>query len=89
MLEKQLSEAQASEASLSKAKAALETKLAELEELLLSSIATNEELTGMWLYPVRGFAMVLHTRFGVQSSLSEHLHDAAAALHAHAPDAPY
>eukprot|EP00882_Tetradesmus_deserticola_P034389 GHRQ01039429.1.p3 GENE.GHRQ01039429.1~~GHRQ01039429.1.p3 ORF type:complete len:106 (-),score=28.35 GHRQ01039429.1:34-351(-) len=45
-LEKQLSEVQASEAGLSKAKAALEAKLAELEELLATTTTSRDELTG-------------------------------------------
>jgi phage shock protein A len=45
-LEKQLAEVQASEAGLTKAKAALETKLAELEELLATTTTSRDELTG-------------------------------------------
>jgi peptidoglycan hydrolase CwlO-like protein len=45
-LEKQLAEVQASEAGLTKAKAALQTKLAELEELLATTTTRRDELTG-------------------------------------------
>lgn len=47
-LENQLSELRASEAGLSKAKTALETKLAELEELLATTTTSRDELTGGW-----------------------------------------
>jgi hypothetical protein len=59
-LEKQLSEVQASEASLSKAKAALEMKLTELEELLATTTSSRDELTGghVCLHLVRAAALL-------------------------------
>jgi hypothetical protein len=45
-LEQQLADAQAFEAGLTKAKAALETKLAELEDLLAATTTSRDELTG-------------------------------------------
>lgn len=45
-MEKQLAELQASETSLKKAKAALESRLSDCEVLLASTTATKEEVEG-------------------------------------------
>jgi hypothetical protein len=65
-LEKQLSEVQASEAGLFKAKAALEAKLAELEELLATTTASRDELTGGWCPALHG-GMLVFSRKGASA----------------------